>query len=88
VVARLHVDVLEDPLHLVLVLAHRSTRELEDVIRRYIDLTNAHPTPFVWTKRLTRFSLASHDFVIESPTHDTCLYRDRRRSGDPGRRKA
>jgi transposase len=29
---------------------HRSTRELEDAIRRYIDLTNAHPTPFVWTK--------------------------------------
>ncbi len=29
---------------------HRSTRELEDAIRRYINLTNAHPTPFVWTK--------------------------------------
>ena len=29
---------------------HRSTRELEDAIRRYIDLTNAHPKPFVWTK--------------------------------------
>ncbi len=29
---------------------HRSTRELEEAIRRYIDLTNAQPTPFVWTK--------------------------------------
>jgi transposase len=29
---------------------HRSTRELEDAIRRYIDLTNSHATPFVWTK--------------------------------------
>jgi transposase len=29
---------------------HRSTRELELAIRRYVDLTNAHPTPFIWTK--------------------------------------
>ena len=29
---------------------HRSTRELEDAIRRYIALTNARPKPFVWTK--------------------------------------
>jgi transposase len=29
---------------------HRSTRELEAAIRRYIDLTNARPKPFVWTK--------------------------------------
>ena len=29
---------------------HRSTRELELAIRRYIDLTNAHPQPFIWTK--------------------------------------
>ena len=29
---------------------HRSTRELELAIRRYVDLTNAHPKPFVWTK--------------------------------------
>ena len=29
---------------------HRSTRELEEAIRRYIDLTNTHATPFVWTK--------------------------------------
>jgi transposase len=29
---------------------HRSTRELEVAIRRYIELTNDRPTPFVWTK--------------------------------------
>jgi transposase len=29
---------------------HRSTRELEAAIRRYIELTNARPRPFVWTK--------------------------------------
>ncbi len=29
---------------------HRSTRELEAAILRYIELTNTHPKPFVWTK--------------------------------------
>jgi transposase len=29
---------------------HCSTRELEAAIRRYIDLTNQHPKPFVWSK--------------------------------------
>jgi transposase len=29
---------------------HRSTRELEAAIVRYLDVTNARPTPFVWTK--------------------------------------
>lgn len=29
---------------------HRSTRELEDAIRRYIESTNHHPKPFLWTK--------------------------------------
>jgi transposase len=29
---------------------HRSTRELEDAIRRYVAITNAAPKPFVWTK--------------------------------------
>ncbi|MGH9318220.1 MAG: IS630 family transposase [Thermoanaerobaculia bacterium] len=29
---------------------HRSTRELENAIRHYIQLTNAHSKPFVWTK--------------------------------------
>jgi len=29
---------------------HRSTRELETAIRRYIEITNERPKPFVWTK--------------------------------------
>ncbi|HEX9571071.1 MAG TPA: IS630 family transposase [Burkholderiales bacterium] len=29
---------------------HRSTRELEAAIARYIDVTNERPKPFVWTK--------------------------------------
>ena len=29
---------------------HRSTRQLEDAIRAYLDLNNADPKPFVWTK--------------------------------------
>jgi len=29
---------------------HRSTRALETAIRQYIDITNGHATPFVWTK--------------------------------------
>ena len=29
---------------------HRSTRELETAISRYIEITNARPRPFVWTK--------------------------------------
>lgn len=30
--------------------AHRSTRELETTIYRYLEVTNEHPKPFVWTK--------------------------------------
>ena len=29
---------------------HRSTEELENAIRRYIDTVNANPQPFRWTK--------------------------------------
>jgi transposase len=29
---------------------HRSTRELETAIRRYVEITNGHAKPFVWTK--------------------------------------
>ncbi len=29
---------------------HRSTRELEQTIRDYIDTVNANPRPFRWTK--------------------------------------
>jgi transposase len=30
--------------------AHRSTREREDAIRRYPEISNRHPKPFIWTK--------------------------------------
>ena len=30
--------------------AHRSTRELEDAIRRYLELSNRNPKAFIWTK--------------------------------------
>ena len=30
--------------------AHRSTRELEDAIRHYLDLSNRNPKAFIWTK--------------------------------------
>ena len=29
---------------------HRSTLELEQAIRRYLDTYNRKPTPFAWTK--------------------------------------
>jgi len=29
---------------------HRSTRQLEDAIRRFLDIHNENPKPFVWTK--------------------------------------
>ncbi|MGA7761878.1 MAG: IS630 family transposase, partial [Candidatus Binataceae bacterium] len=29
---------------------HRSTRELQDAIRHYLELNNRHPKPFIWTK--------------------------------------
>jgi transposase len=29
---------------------HRSTRELRDAIRHYLELNNRHPKPFIWTK--------------------------------------
>lgn len=29
---------------------HRSTRELEQAIHRYLELTNTRPKPFLWTK--------------------------------------
>ena len=29
--------------------AHRSARELEDAIRPYLQFSNRHPKPFIWT---------------------------------------
>lgn len=41
---------------------HRSTRDLEEAIRPYIDSPNAKPKPFVWTKTADqiREGLARH----------------------------
>ena len=39
---------------------HRSTRELEAAIRRYIEATNHPPKPFIWTKTADEI-LASGD---------------------------
>ena len=43
---------------------HRSTRQLEQAIRQYLELNNANPKPFVWAKsaddilaRIKRFCL-------------------------------
>lgn len=49
---------------------HRSTRELEASIRRYSELTNGQPRPFVWTKT-AKSSRAWPVSVIESLTQDT-----------------
>ena len=56
---------------------HRSTRELEEAITRYVESTNAHAKPFVWTKTADEI-LASVcvAFVYELLTQDTSpLYR-------------
>ena len=29
---------------------HRSTRQLEQAIRQYLELNNSNPTPFVWVQ--------------------------------------
>ena len=34
--------------------SHRSTRQLEDAIRRYLAMNNAQPKPFVWVKTATQ----------------------------------
>ncbi len=46
--------------------SHRSVRELEQAIRAYLDVTNAGPKPFVWTKtadqilgKIARFAQAT-----------------------------
>jgi transposase len=48
--------------------AHRSTLELEQAIRDYIDAKNRHPKPFVWTKSADEILPA---FVSESLGQDT-----------------
>jgi hypothetical protein len=49
----------------------RSTRDLETAIRQYIDFTNGHAKPFVWTKTADHILDSVAGSVIESLTRDT-----------------
>src|SRR5436309_12707943 len=49
---------------------HRSTRELESAIRRYVELTNAHPSRSSGPRPPMRSSRASLGFVRQTLTHD------------------
>ncbi len=50
---------------------HRSTRQLEQAIRQYLDLNNARPKPFVWSKSADDILASVERFVCELLTHDT-----------------
>jgi len=54
---------------------HRSTRELEQAIRRYIESTNHHPSPSYGPKAPMKSSPASAAFVSVFLTQDTSLRR-------------
>jgi transposase len=54
---------------------HRSTRELEIAIQRYLAITNAAPTRSCGRKQPTRFSIRSRAFVDELRAQDTRAYR-------------
>jgi transposase len=47
--------------------AHRSTRELEDAIRRYLEICNRHPKPFIWTKTADQILESVARFCKRSP---------------------
>lgn len=49
---------------------HRSTRELEQTIREYLDINNAKPSPSFGRKLPKTSSPASKGFVCELLTHD------------------
>ena len=42
---------------------HCSTRELEDAIRRYIEISTQHAKPFVWSKRADEILASGPAFV-------------------------
>jgi transposase len=46
--------------------AHRSTFELESAIRKYIDIRNRHPKPFVWTKTADEILASIERFCIRT----------------------
>ena len=49
---------------------HRSTRELEEAVTRYVESTNAHAKPFVWTKTADDIQASVSSFY-ELITQDT-----------------
>jgi len=50
---------------------HRSTRQLEQAIRHYLELNNNNPKPFVWSKSADDILARSRGFVCEFLTHHT-----------------
>ena len=43
---------------------HRSTRQLEDAIRHYLDVYNAHPQPFIWSKSADEILASLERFCV------------------------
>jgi hypothetical protein len=43
---------------------HRSTRQLEDAIRHYLDIHNANPHPFVWSKSADEILASLERFCV------------------------
>jgi hypothetical protein len=42
-----------------------STRQLEDAIRRYLDIYNAEPQPFIWTKSADDIMTSIERFCLQ-----------------------
>jgi hypothetical protein len=51
---------------------HRSTRQLEDAIRRYLDIYNAESQPFIWTKSADDIMASIEPFCLRT-SKDTGL---------------
>jgi hypothetical protein len=51
--------------------ARRAPQQLEDAIRRYVDLNNRDPKPFIGTKTADQILDRSADFVSALQTQDT-----------------
>ena len=47
-------------------MVHRSTQELEQAIRNYIDTVNADPRPFRWTKSADDILAAIKRFCLRT----------------------
>jgi len=46
---------------------HRSTRRLEDAIRRYLEIYNAEPEPFIWAKSADDVMVSIERFCLRIP---------------------